>query len=76
MITELLVEDTVGRRALGCTYLLDNNPLAELRKIKNMTLAQSHEAQRDLLTEPDYKRGTMGVEERLYTYDVCNELNQ
>ncbi len=35
-----------------------------------MTLTQSYETQRDLLTGMAYKRGTTGVAERAYTYDT------
>ena len=38
--------------------------------LNSMTLTQSYEAQRDLLTGQVYKRGGTGVAERLYTYNA------
>ena len=36
----------------------------------NMTLTQTYETQRDLLTGMLYKRSSTGVVERSYTYDA------
>ncbi len=40
----------------------------------NMTLTQSYEAQRDLLTGMVYRRGNNGVAERSYSYDTLGRL--
>ena len=51
-------------------YLTGSNLLITLTMPNNMTLTQSYEAQRDLLTGQVYKRGGTGVAERLYTYNA------
>ena len=44
--------------------------LQTLTKPNNMTLTQSYEPQRDLLTGMLYKRGNTAVAQRTYTYDT------
>ncbi|MBR3944470.1 MAG: RHS repeat protein [Akkermansia sp.] len=51
-------------------YFSDTNLLHKLTKPNNMTLTQSYEAQRDLLTGMAYHRGSTLVAQREYTYDV------
>ena len=46
------------------------NLLQTLTKPNNMTLTQSYETQRDLLTGMCYKRGNTAVAQRTYTYDT------
>ncbi|MFS6554615.1 hypothetical protein VPJ68_03770, partial [Parabacteroides distasonis] len=52
------------------SYLAGSNLLKTLTMPNNMTLTQSYESQRDLLTGQVYKRGGTGVAERLYTYNA------
>ena len=76
-VTHLITEtrDEFGRSS-GFTYAKNgtvqhtgSNLLQTLTMPCNMTLTQSYETQRDLLTGMLYKRGTTGVVERSYTYD-------
>ena len=57
-------------KQFGYEYLLGTNLLHKLTKPNGMTLTQSYEAQRDLLTGMAYHRGTTLVAQREYTYDV------
>ena len=59
-----------SEKQFGYTYLSGSNLLQTLTMPCNMTLTQSYEAQRDLLTGMVYKRGSTGVVERGYTYDT------
>ncbi len=52
------------------SYLTGSDLLQTLAMPNNMTLTQSYETQRDLLTGMYYKRGTTGVVEREYSYDT------
>ncbi len=56
-------------KQFGFSYLAGSNLLQTLTMPNGMTLTQSYEAQRDLLTGMLYKRGETGVVERYYTYD-------
>ena len=49
-----------------------SNLLHKLTKPNGMTLTQSYEAQRDLLTGMAYHRGSTLVAQREYTYDVLS----
>ncbi|MGN0868290.1 MAG: hypothetical protein ACI4O9_02030 [Akkermansia sp.] len=49
-------------------YLSGSNLLQTLSMPNNMTLTQSYESQRDLLTGMSYKRGNTPVAERRYSY--------
>ncbi|MGN0868440.1 MAG: hypothetical protein ACI4O9_02805, partial [Akkermansia sp.] len=51
-------------------YLSGSNLLQTLSMPNNMTLTQSYESQRDLLTGMSYKRGNTPVAERSYSYDT------
>ncbi len=51
-------------------YLSGSNLLQTLTMPNNMTLTQSYESQRDLLTGMSYKRGNTPVAERSYSYDT------
>ncbi|MBQ2869298.1 MAG: hypothetical protein IJE88_04650 [Akkermansia sp.] len=51
-------------------YLPGTHLLQTLTKPNNMTLTQSYEPQRDLLTGMLYKRGNTAVAQRTYTYDT------
>ena len=57
-------------KQFGYEYLLGTNLLHKLTKPNGMTLTQSYEAQRDLLTGMTYHRGTTLVAQREYIYDV------
>ncbi len=59
-----------AEKQFGYGYLPGSNLLQKLTMPCNMTLTQSYETQRDLLTGMAYKRGNTGVSERAYTYDV------
>ena len=57
-------------KQFGYEYLQGSNLLHKLTKPNGMTLAQSYETQRDLLTGMAYHRGSTLVVQREYTYDV------
>ena len=57
-------------KQFGYEYLQGSNLLYKLIKPNGMTLTQSYEAQRDLLTGMAYHRGSTLVSQREYTYDV------
>ncbi len=59
-----------AEKQFGYSYLPGTNLLQTLTMPCNMTLTQSYEANRDLLTGMAYRRGTTGVAERAYTYDT------
>ena len=52
------------------SYLPGSNLLEKLTMPNNMTLTQSYEPQRNLLTGMEYKRGDALVTQRSYTYDA------
>ena len=54
----------------GYTYLAGTNLLQVLTKPNGMTLTQTYEATRDLLTGMDYHRGTTLIAQRTYSYDI------
>ena len=54
----------------GYTYLAGTNLLQVLTKPNDMTLTQTYEATRDLLTGMAYHRGSTLVAQREYTYDL------
>ncbi|MBR5895011.1 MAG: RHS repeat protein [Akkermansia sp.] len=54
----------------GYTYLAGTNLLQVLTKPNGMTLTQTYEATRDLLTGMAYHRGSTLVAQRTYTYDI------
>ena len=56
----------------GYTYLAGTNMLQVLTKPNGMTLTQTYEATRDLLTGMAYHRGSTLVAQREYTYDVLS----
>ncbi|MBQ8376945.1 MAG: RHS repeat-associated core domain-containing protein, partial [Akkermansia sp.] len=57
-------------RQFSYSYLPGTNMLQTLTKPNNMTLTQSYEPQRNLLTGMLYKRGNTAVAQRTYTYDT------
>ena len=57
-------------KVFGYQYLNGSHLLHKLTKPNNMTLTQSYEATRDLLTGMAYHRGTTLVAQRQYSYDV------
>ena len=57
-------------RQFTYAYLPGTNLLQTLTKPNNMTLTQSYEPQRNLLTGMCYKRSATTVAERTYTYDA------
>ncbi|MDO5465416.1 MAG: RHS repeat-associated core domain-containing protein, partial [Akkermansia sp.] len=57
-------------RQFSYAYLPGTNLLQQLTLPSNMTLTQSYEPQRDLLTGMLYKRGSTAVSQRSYTYDA------
>ena len=57
-------------KQLTYAYLPGTHLLQTLTKPNNMTLTQSYEPQRDLLTGMLYKRGNTAVAQRTYTYDT------
>ena len=57
-------------RQFSYAYLPGTNLLEQLTLPSNMTLTQSYEPQRDLLTCMLYKRGSTAVAHRSYTYDA------
>ena len=57
-------------RQFGYEYLPGTNLLHKLTKPNGMTLTQSYEPQRDLLTGMSYHRGSTLVAQRSYTYDT------
>ena len=57
-------------KQLTYAYLPGTNLLQTLTKPNGMTLTQSYEPQRDLLTGMLYKRGNTAVAQRTYTYDA------
>ena len=59
-----------AEKQFGYTYLSGSNLLQTLSLPCNMTLTQTYETQRDLLTGMLYKRGSTGVVEHSYTYDA------
>ena len=56
----------------GYTYLAGTNLLQVLTKPNGMTLTQTYEATRDLLTGMAYHRGNTLVVQRTYTHDLIN----
>ena len=59
-------------KQFGYEYLQGSNLLHKLTKPNGMTLTQSYETQRDLLTGMAYHRGSTLVTQREYTYDVLS----
>ena len=59
-------------KQFGYAYLQGSNLLHKLTKPNGMTLTQSYETQRDLLTGMAYHRGSTLVAQREYTYDVLS----
>lgn len=59
-------------KQFGYEYLQCSNLLHKLTKPNGMTLTQSYEAQRNLLTDMAYHRGSTLVAQREYTYDVLS----
>ncbi|MDO5465119.1 MAG: RHS repeat-associated core domain-containing protein [Akkermansia sp.] len=59
-------------KQFGYEYLNGTNLLHKLTKPNNMTLTQTYEATRDLLTGMDYHRGTTLIAQRTYSYDVLD----
>ena len=59
-----------AEKQFGYAYLPGSNLLQTLTMPCNMTLTQTYETQRDLLTGMLYKRSTTGVVEREYTFDA------
>lgn len=57
-------------RNFGYTYLAGTNLLQVLTKPNGMTLTQTYETTRDLLTGMAYHRGSTLVAQRTYTYDI------
>ena len=57
-------------KQFGYEYLNGSNLLHKLTKPNNMTLTQTYEATRDLLTGMDYHRGTTLIAQRTYSYDI------
>ncbi len=57
-------------KQFGYEYLNGTNLLHKLTKPNNMTLTQTYEATRDLLTGMAYHRGSTLVAQREYTYDI------
>ncbi len=57
-------------KQFGYEYLQGSNLLHKLTKPNGMTLTQSYDAQRDLLTCMAYHRGSTLVAQREYIYDV------
>ena len=57
-------------RQYSYAYLPGTNLLQQLTLPSNMTLTQSYEPQRDLLTGMCYKRSATTVAQRTYTYDT------
>ena len=57
-------------KQLTYAYLPGTNLLQTLTKPNGMTLTQSYEPQRNLLTGMLYKRGATTVAQRTYTYDT------
>ena len=57
-------------KLLSYEYLQGSNLLHTLTKPNGMTLTQSYETHRDLLTGMAYHRGSTLVAQREYTYDV------
>ena len=57
-------------RQFSYAYLPGTNLLEQLTLPCNMTLTQSYEPKRDLLTSMLYKRGSTAVAQRSYTYDA------
>ena len=58
-----------AEKQFGYSYLLGSNLLQTLTMPCNMTLTQSYETQRDLITGISYMRGTTTVVNREYSYD-------
>jgi YD repeat-containing protein len=59
-------------KVFGYEYLPGSHLLYKLTKPNGMTLTQSYEVSRDLLTGMAYHRGTTLVAQREYTYDVLS----
>ena len=59
-------------KQFGYEYLQGTNLLHKLTKPNGMTLTQSYETHRDLLTGMAYHRGSTLVTQREYTYDVLS----
>ena len=57
-------------KQFGYEYLQGSNLLSKLTKPNGMTLTQTYETTRDLLTGMAYHRGSTLVAQREYTYDV------
>ena len=57
-------------KTFGYEYLPGTNLLHKLTKPNNMTLTQTYEATRDLLTGMAYHRGSTLVAQREYSYDI------
>ena len=59
-----------AEKVFGYEYLIGSNLLHKLTKPNGMTLTQSYEEHRDLLTGMAYHRGTTLVAQREYVYDT------
>ena len=59
-----------AEKQFGYGYLSGSNLLQTLTMPCNMTLTQSYETQRNLLTGMDYRRGTTLVTQRTFSYDT------
>ena len=59
-----------AEKVFGYEYLSGSNLLHKLTKTNGMTLTQSYEEHRDLLTGMAYHRGTTLVAQREYVYDT------
>ena len=59
-----------AEKNFGYTYLAGTNLLQVLTKPNGMTLTQTYEASRNLLTGIAYHRGSTLVAQRAYTYDL------
>ena len=57
-------------KQFGYEYLSGTNLLHKLTKPNNMTLTQTYESTRDLLTGMAYHRGSTLVAQRTYSYDI------
>lgn len=58
------------QKLFGYTYLAGTNLLQVLTSPKGMTLTQTYEATRNLLTGMAYHRGSTLVAQRTYSYDI------
>ena len=61
-----------AEKVFGYEYLSGSNQLHKLTKPNGMTLTQSYESHRNLLTSMAYHRGTTLVAQREYVYDILD----